>query len=164
MAIDTKFAKEGFLGLPPWAKGVVAVAVLGVTIYAVYKISKKLGGDEEQDKKEGADVLSELEKAAKKKPATYPASQYKTFANIIETAGFDIGTDEDAIYSTFRKLKSNTDYLMLLIAWGKPNRTVYEWGVGREMTLPQYIRWEMDDSEVKKVNDILQSKGITYRV
>lgn len=164
MAINTKFAQKSFLGLPPWAKGVVAIAVVGVTIYAVYKISQKVGGEEEQDKKEGKDVLSELEKAAKKKPATYPASQYKTFANVIETAGFDIGTDEEAIYSTFRKLKSNTDYLMLLIAWGNPNRKVYEWGVGRNFTLPQFIRWEMDSSEVKKVNTILASKGITYRV
>ena len=164
MAVDTKFAKQSFLGLPPWAKGVVAVAVIGVAGYAFFKLTQKLGDNEEADNKEGGEVLNELEKELKKKPATYADSQYRTFANTIETAGFDIGTDEDAIYSTFRKLKSNTDYLKLLTAWGKPNRKVYEWGVGRNMTLPQYIRWEMDDSEVKKVNDILSSKGITYRV
>lgn len=164
MAVNTKFAQQSFLGLPPWAKGVVAIAVVGVTIYAVYKISQKVGGDEEQDKKEDKDIVSELEKESKKKPASYPASQFKTFANGIETAGFDVGTDEDAIYNIFRKLKNNTDYLMLLTAWGKPNRTVYDWGIGRKMTLPQYLRYELDNTEIKKVNTILQSKGITYRV
>lgn len=164
MAVNTKFAQQSFLGLPPWAKGIVAVTVLGVVVYATYKISQKLGGEEEQDRKEDKDIVSEIEQESKKKPASYADSQYKTFANTIETAGFDLGTDEAAIYSTFRKLKNNTDYLKLLNAWGKPNRTVYEWGVGRKMTLPQYIRWEMSDTEVKKVNDILKSKGITYRV
>lgn len=164
MAVNTKFAQQSFLGLPPWAKGVVAVAAVGIAAYAFFKITQKLSSEEQQDEKEGKDVLNELEKEAKKKPATYAPSQYKSFANTIETAGFDLGTDEDAIYSTFRKLKNNTDYLSLLNAWGKPNRTVYDWGVGRKMTLPQFLRWEMNDSEVKKVNDILKSKGITYRV
>jgi hypothetical protein len=53
---------------------------------------------------------------------------------------------------------------MFLNAWGQPNRKVYEWGIGRNMTLPQYLRYEMSDSEIKKVNEILASKGITYRV
>jgi hypothetical protein len=164
MAINTKFAQKSFLGLPPWAKGVVAVVAIGAAAYAIYKVTQMLNGDDEQDAKETGEVQLEIERESKKKPASYADSQYRTFANTIETAGFDVGTDEAAIYSTFRKLKNNTDYLKLLNAWGKPNRKVYEWGVGRNMTLPQYIRWEMNDSEVKKVNDILQSKGITYRV
>jgi hypothetical protein len=164
MASSTKFAQQSFLGLPPWAKGIVAVAVVGAVGYAFYKLTQKLGDTEEADRKEESEVQNELANESKKKPASYPDSQYRTFANTIETAGFDVGTDENAIYSTFRKLKNNTDYLKLISAWGKPNRTVYEWGVGRKMTLPQYIRWEMNDSEVKKVNDILSSKGIKYRV
>jgi hypothetical protein len=164
MAINTKFAQKSFLGLPPWAKGVVAVAVIGVVGYAIYKINQKLGDTEEADRKEEGEVQNELAEESKKKPASYPDSQYRTFANTIETAGFDVGTDEAAIYSTFRKLKNNTDYLKLLTAWGKPNRKIYDWGMGYNYTLPQYIRYEMSDSEVKKVNDILQSKGIKYRV
>jgi hypothetical protein len=164
MAINTKFAQKSFTGLPTWAKGIIGVAVVGVTIYALYKLKNTLSGDKESDNKEGRDVLNELEKESKKKQASYAPSQYKTFANTIETAGFDVGTDEAAIYSTFRKLKNNTDYLMFLNAWGQPNRKVYEWGIGRNMTLPQYLRYEMSDSEIKKVNEILASKGITYRV
>ena len=164
MAINTKFAQKSFLGLPPWAKGVVAVAVIGVAGYAFFKLTQKLGDSEEADRKEEGEVQNELAEESKKKPASYPDSQYRTFANTIETAGFDVGTDEAAIYSTFRKLKNNTDYLKLLTAWGKPNRKIYDWGMGYNYTLPQYIRYEMNDSEVKKVNDILSSKGIKYRV
>jgi len=164
MAVNTKFAQKSFLGLPPWARGVVAIAVVGAVGYAVYKLTQKFGETDEADRKEDSEIQNELQIESNKKPASYADSQYRTFANTIETAGFDVGTDENAIYSTFRKLKNNTDYLKLLRAWGKPNRKVYEWGIGRNMTLPQFIRWEMSDSEVKKVNDILSSRGITYRV
>jgi hypothetical protein len=164
MASTTKFAQQSFLDLPPWAKGIVAVAAVVAAGIVIYKVTQKFGDVEEADKKEGRDILDELAKEGKKKPASYADSQYKTFANTIETAGFDTGTDEEAIYSVFRKLKNNTDYLKLLNAWGTPNRKVYEWGIGRNMTLPQFIHWEMNDIESRKVNQILASKGITYRV
>jgi hypothetical protein len=100
----------------------------------------------------------------KKTRLTFPESQYRSFAGTIETAGFDVGTDEDAIYNVFGKLKNNADYLALTQAWGKPNRRVYEWGIGRDMTLAQFIRYEMNDKEVRKINGILSSKGIKYRI
>ena len=129
-----------------------------------YKVFKKLSSTDASDRAEAAAVENELSDEIKKTGLTYPQSQYKSFASTIEIAGFDIGTDEDAIYSVFSKLKNNADYLALANAWGKPNRKVYEWGIGRDMTLAQFIRYEMDESEVKKVNKILASKGIKYRV
>lgn len=156
--------KDLYKNLPPWARGVVAVGVVAGTGYAIYKIAKLLSGEKRQEIKETAAIGSELQSAQAQTGLSYPISQYLTFANVIETAGFDIGTDEEAIYSTFRKLNNNADYLQLLTAWGKPNRTIYDWGIGYDMTLPQYLRYEMGEDEIAKVNYILKTKGITYRV
>lgn len=150
--------------LPPWARGVVGVGVVAGAGYGIYKLIKFLSAENKAEKKETQLVKGELETEVAKTGLSYPGSQYLTFANVIETAGFDIGTDEEAIYSTFRKLNNNADYLQLLSAWGKPNRTIYDWGIGYDMTLPQYLRYEMGDEEINKINYILKSKGITYKV
>jgi len=164
MAKVSEQISKGFQGLPPWGKGVVAVVGIVAAGYAVVKIFGLLGGNTSQERQEALDVESELDKEITRTGLTYGRSNYASFANTIETAGFDIGTDEDAIYSVFRKLKNNADYLALTSAWGKPNRKVYEWGIGRNMTLAQFLRYEMNEKEISKINFILQSKNIKYRV
>lgn len=164
MAIDTKFAKKGFLGLPPWAKGVISVgAFLGVA-YIIYRVTQKLGEEPQREVKEDKEIQNELQDEIKKTPLTYGPSQYATFANNIQEAGYDVGTDEDAIYSVFRKIKNNADYLALLKAWGKPTRTIYEWGIGRKKTLSQFLHSEMSSSEIAKINTILANNKVKYRV
>lgn len=153
-----KVSIDTWIKLGTYVAGGIAVA------YGVKKVLDYFKPEKKQEKKEVENVESELEAEKKKSKLSYPLSQYATFANIIETAGFDVGTDEDAIYSVFRKLKNNADYLQLTKAWGSPNRKIYDWGFGYNLTLAQYIRWEMSDSEAKKINAILKSKGIKYRV
>jgi hypothetical protein len=160
----SNFAKESFSSLPSWAKGVISVAVVGGIIYAVYKLSKNFNPEQQRSNEEKQEIETELQKEVKKKPLTYPLSQYKSFADQIEVAGFGLGTDEEAIYSIFRKLKNDSDYLALQQAWGKPTRKTYDWAVPLDYTLSQFLRYELSDSEITKLNNILQSKGITYRV
>ena len=45
---------------------------------------------------------------------TFPNSQYFAFANRLEQAMFDWGTDEAAILDVFNQLKNNADYLAFL--------------------------------------------------
>lgn len=158
------FAKESFSSLPQWAKGLISVAVVGGVIYAVYKLSKNFSPEQQRSQEEKQEIESELQKEVKKNPLSFPLSQYKSWADQIEVAGFGLGTDEDAIYSIFRKLKNNADYLALKQAWGKPTRKTYDWAVPLDYSLSQFLRYEMSDSEITKLNNILQSKGITYRV
>jgi hypothetical protein len=174
MAVDTKFAKQSFTGLPSWAKGVVAIAAVGGVVYLVYKFQKSgktilKTPDEKTDQEEAKQQEEELQKELKKKPLTYPLSQYKTFANVIEEATNEEGTDEEAIYAIFRKLKSNADYLALQKAWGNPTRFVTpSWYIfyttGKRFTIPQLLRNDMSSSEIKKINTILMNNKITYRI
>jgi hypothetical protein len=164
MAVDTKFAKESFKGLPTWAKGVISIGIFAGVAYAIWKVTKKLGEEPLRDATEDKQIKDELAEEIKKTPLTYGTSQYATFANNIQEAGYDVGTDEEAIYSVFRKIKNNADYLALLKAWGKPTRTIYEWGIGRKKTLTQFLHNEMDSSEIKKINTILSNNKVKYRI
>lgn len=158
MATKNKVSADTYVKIGIWAVGGIAVA------YGISKVLKILRPEYKREQSEQKVITSELETETKKTGLSYPLSQYAAFANIIETAGFDVGTDEKAIYSVFQNLKSNADYLALTNAWGKPTRKIYDWGFGYEMTLPQFIRWEMDNSEVSRINNILKSKAIKYRV
>lgn len=164
MAVNTKFAQQSFAGLPPWAKGIISVGILAGLGYVIYKVTQKLGEEPKRDADEDKQIQTELETEIKKTPLSYGASQYATFANNIQEAGYDVGTDEESIYSVFRKMKNNSDYLALLKAWGKPTRTVYEWGVGRKKTLSQFLRSEMNSTEIRKINTILSNNKVKYRV
>lgn len=121
-----------------------------------------------RNKEESKDVENELEEAKKKTKLSYPLSQYQAFAKIIEIAGQDSGTDEKAIYSVFLKLKNNADYLQLIKAWGVARQVYPEWilfySTGQKLSLQQFLRYEMDEKEIKKINYILTSKGIKYRI
>lgn len=164
MAVNTKFAQQSFAGLPSWAKGIISVGIIAGVGYVIYKVTQKLGEEPKRDADEDKQIQTELEIEIKKSPLTYGPSQYATFANNIQEAGYDVGTDEEAIYSIFRKIKNNADYLALLKAWGKPTRTVYEWGIGRKKTLTQFLKSEMDNTEIRKINTILSNNKVKYRV
>lgn len=146
----------------------ITIALGGTVAYIIYK--KFIQTDEKKrGKDETKNIESELDAALKKKPLSYPLSQYATFCNIIVTATQDAGTDENAIYAVFQKIKSNSDYLQLLKSWGNPTRQVYPdpilfYSTGYKLTLPQLIRFDMDNKEVTKVNNILANNGVTYRI
>lgn len=97
---------------------------------------------------------------------TYPNSQYQAWANRLEQAMFDWGTEEETIFEIFSSLQNNADFLKLKLAFG--TRT-YTGGVlpgffNDKLSLDAWLQQELDESELARVNQILSSKGITYRV
>lgn len=96
---------------------------------------------------------------------TYANSQFIIWANRLEQAMFDVGTDEAAIYNIFNYLKTDGDLLTLIKAFGMRR---YSGGflpafLNEKLSLVQWIQEELNTSEMKKLNDILKSKGIKYR-
>ena len=161
---NLEIIKKGYSNIPSGVKTALYFGIALGGVYVAYKIYQKFSADAQRQRQQTKDVEKELSDSVKVKPLTYPKSQYAGFADSIQTAGFDVGTDEAAIYSVFNKLKNDSDYLALIGAWGKPTRTITDWGMDYKMTLPQFLRWEMSDSEVKKINGILANKKIKYRV
>jgi hypothetical protein len=76
-------------------------------------------------------------------------------------------TDEEAIFSIMRQLKTNNDWLELMKAYGL--RTYYDptsltYITGKKINLLTALQLELDTKEKSKVNTILKNKGIRYRV
>jgi predicted ATP-dependent endonuclease of OLD family len=90
---------------------------------------------------------------------------YSEWANRLENAMFDIGTDENAIFEVFGSLRTNGDFIKLKQAFGIRE---YSGGflpgfVSPDLGLDGWIQQELDGSEINELNAILQRKGITYR-
>jgi hypothetical protein len=100
---------------------------------------------------------------------TYKPSQFKTFADKLEDAfnpDFFAGTDEQAIYQIISYLKTNNDWLELNKAYGLRNwyDNYIPFDQGRDLNLVSTLQKELETSEKNKVNTILKSKNITYRI
>lgn len=166
MKVNNTIQKSSQFGnfIKEYYKPIVAIGIGATASYFIAKALKQFTTEGRRLEAEKKEVEKELQESLKTQPPSFPTSQYQAFARVIQIAGFDLGTDEDAIYTVFQSLKNNTDFLQLTEAWGKPTRTIYDFGIGYKMTLPQFLRWEMDDKEIKKINDILKFKNIKYRV
>jgi hypothetical protein len=170
MAINTKFAQKSFTGLPTWAKGIIGVAVVGVTIYAIYKIPKILSQfkDDKPNKSEGKEVQNELVALNQnpKTKQTISPSQALSIANTIYNSMIGLGTDEYAIYGQFYILKNNADFLAVQKAFG--TRTVPSGTIlfvsDFKGTLVSCLRNELDADEAQIINKILGKKKIKFRI
>lgn len=148
-------------------KTAIAIGIGALTAVALYKIVGKEIKEAIQKKKNKK--LFDEEKDPKVQ-LSYKPSQYITWADKIEDAmnvnWLDF-TDEDAIYNIMRKLKTNNDWLELMKAYGM--RKYYdpistEYVFGKDVNLLKALQLELDTKEKNKVNTILKSKGIRYRI
>lgn len=149
----------------------VAFYVIGgvAAAYGIKLMFDFFGKDRNRENIENKTITDELKEAEKINAPSYPKSQYSQWAAAIAQAIYGAGTDETTIYSIFRSLKNNTDFLSLQKAWGNPNRNVYpEWyvlyPVKRSLNLSAALRYDLDSEEIKKVNLILKNRNIKYRI
>ena len=106
------------LPIPPQAKiivigvGVLAVAVIGITLL------KRFGniGRGRKGKEEVREVEKEL-KSMRQKPSFSP-SQYKTWANQLQTAFAGCGTSNAVVMGVMGKINNKADLLSLIDAYG----------------------------------------------
>ena len=171
-----KFGKVGqklgqsFTGLPPWARGLIAVAVVGGSAYLIYKLIKSAKDIKEnkgaREEDEGwYKELQKLNSDASTKTTLSQGAAY-SLANKIHTAMDGWGTDEEAIIKAFRALKNDADFCYLNVAYGI--RVVSS---GRFSTEPDFtgnlvsaLGTELSDYWIIKINTILKAKRIKYYV
>jgi hypothetical protein len=135
--------------------GSVTLLLIGRNIYKKYKAGLNLKLYREAVESEEQQLIQ----AGKK--LTYPVSNYFTFADQLQEAMQYTGTYFNVIYSIFGKMKNDLDILQLNKAWGK--RDVYFWGFTYSFTLPEALRDELSQAEIKKLNALLYAKKISYR-
>lgn len=148
--------------------GGVIVAGLGVGFaYVISKYVRKNIDAIIKKRQEGKEYTRE-----QKGKLSYPPTQYKAWADGIKGAfdpygTFGAGTDEDTIYNILRKLKNNDDWLQLQKDYGVRDYTDYTYnpfGTVTKINLVESLNNELSGGEKNKVNEILKSKNITYRI
>jgi hypothetical protein len=98
--------------------------------------------------------LDDLEEAIDDDQLSYPMAQYGLWADALYQAMDGWGTDEDAIYNVFSKMKTNNDLAQLNVSFG----------VKESQNLGQWLQDDLSDSEKNKVRSILTSNGVTLSI
>ena len=93
---------------------------------------------------------------------TITPSDAALFANTLYGAMLDIGTDEEAIYSTIDKINTKDDMLLVIKAFGMKQ---YLWGaraafLGQDYNLIGWLRFELTKSELAKIKPKFDQWGI----
>lgn len=144
----------------------ISYLILGGGCYLLYRLIKKeLAAKFQQQKNE---KLFEKEQDPKVL-LTYKPSQYVTWADKLEDAFLGTtfnNTDEDAIYKVMYYLKTNNDWLELNKAYGirKWYNSNIPFHQGTNKNLLSSLQADLDTDEKSKINNILKTKGITYRI
>tara|TARA_R110001632_G_scaffold61998_4_gene149249 strand:+ start:17781 stop:18356 length:576 start_codon:yes stop_codon:yes gene_type:complete len=162
-------ANQGWKAIPVPVKGVLLVAIA----YWAYKfaagaIAKSRLSAEGRDQAQEVDgwnqsFINDNSTAA----ATMNGAQMKAASNAIFTAMDGYGTDETTIYNQMSKVKNNADYSGLSLAWGRRTISSGRWNPAPDLknaTLIQAISDELGSGAKIKINKILSSAGVRYRV
>lgn len=156
-----KTDKEG----SPLQNAFTILALGGVGYFIWSKIKSELKSSAQ---KKANDELYQKEQDPKIN-LSYKPSQFKAWADKLEDAfnpDFFAGTDEEAIYSIMRYLKTNNDWLELNRAYGVRNwyDNYIPFDQGRDLNLVSTLQKELDTEEKNKVNQILKNRNIKYRI
>lgn len=162
MSVVKNLTSELTTGLPPWAKGVATLAILGGVGFGIYKLVKNINTI---DDKLGENKEEKVLKQQGQKN-WYSKSEYEQIAKDLYFNGIDTWNpfdrgNEDALYKFAGMMKSDLDVLAVRQAWGtdkyRCSNTI------NYMPLAAWINCMYDTEEVEQANKILASKKITFR-
>lgn len=165
------YAKKEFTTLPGWAKGVIAVVIVGGVSFVAYKLYKglkdKTSGKAKGDRQEDRGWNKEFDKlnSNPSTKATMSQAQMLSYANSLHTAMDGLGTDEDAIIAVFKNVKNDADFAGLSAAYGTRVVNSGIWGFSDyNGSLSGALTSELSLYWKDIINKNLASKKVTYRV
>lgn len=140
---------------------------IAITLIVAYKMYQKYT-KEAPNRQEGKEGINELE-ALNKNPSTrqkITRQQALAFANTLFTAMDGYGTDEWAIMGVFYKIANDADFLAVSNAYGTRELSSGAWNPEPNFkgTMTGSLHNELDTTWTKKINDVLKSKKISYRI
>ena len=150
-------------------RGLKIVMLVGgaIGLVVLYKalsgfVSNQSGRQEVQSASNELDRLNQSP-ATRQKMSDYQAEQT---ANSIFTAMDGYGTNLEAIYTAFRQMKNNADFLAVSKAFKTREVSSGQWNPVYNMkgTMTQCLQDELKSSERTKVNEILKARKIRFRI
>ena len=156
-------------------QGTIIVAAVAVGGYFFYQEWKK--NQEEKEANTAADAAAKhlRDLAAQGIVPTHNASQLEIYSQQLVEAMTGCGTDEDSIHRVMKQMVNDADVAALIVqfgvryyqpcAWTSPVSFAI-WEVNDQAYgggLPIWFGYDLGDSEIEEINDILASKGITYK-
>lgn len=162
-------ATQVWKDLPPWAKGVIAVAGTAAAVYTGYLVyqgiqSYKAKRDSRAQVDAASDDLTGLIKNGTK--PTLSASQLNLISNNLFTAMDGYGTNSDAILHEFAKINNEADLLALIKTYG--TKTISSGSFNPEPnfigSLTAALSNELSNTYILALNNMLSRKGIKNRI
>lgn len=164
--------------LPSWGKGAVSVIGVSLAAYLIYKVYNSI--KEKRDLKEAniAAIMAEEELRELSQNGvrpTYSKSQYESFSQKLVEAMNGCGTTEESVYEVFKAMRNKADALSLISAFGiryyRPCAATEPISYIKFLAdnkafggpLQTWLEYDLDSSEIKKINDILKSNRVNYQ-
>lgn len=136
------------------------VIILAIVGYLVYKFGSGLANlFNPNDDTERDDTLAD----PKEENLSYPMINYTTFANAIEVALEMYWDDEEQVYFVFEQMNNNDDVLQLMKSFGVRKASPLGIYPSYSGTLSEWLSFNLTESEIIRINDILDGKGISIR-
>jgi hypothetical protein len=164
--------------LPDWAKGVVVVGGLGVAYIFVSQIITKVRQQAQLkfDLQESQTANTDLQILAQQgvKP-TLSNTQIDNIINVLVESMNDCGTNEENVYNQFRKLNNLADVYALLKRWEiryyRPCAITSPISYAKYQfnnkafggNLSSWLTYDLETSEIQKINKILSDKKIKFQ-
>jgi hypothetical protein len=169
--------KNYFENLPSWSRGVISVVGVGAIVYIAYQVYANIKTKKDIAKSLEAQKLAEIELQDLKRKGIVPTktnAQFEVFSAKIIEAVNGCGTDEEAIYTVFNNMNNKADVLSLISSFGvryyRPCAATQPISYGRFVLndksfggdLSTILQYDLDSTEIAKINNILQSKKIDF--
>lgn len=120
-------------------KTILSVLAIIIIIIVVFFVGRKI------IKRLNADTIVK-NSDINKKDLTLTDTEYRQIVSVIKEAVNGLGTDEETIYRSLKRLGSKADFLKIISLYGTDSD---------DYNLPARLIYELDTTEQKKVNDIL---------
>lgn len=169
---------EVYKGLPDWARGIVVVGGIGIAFYIGYTLIRRIRTQSEIKEAEKESDLAKDELKVLQQQGISPTisgSQVESIINSLVQAMNGCGSDEDMVYEAFKKLNNDADVQLLISRWGV--RYYMPCAVTSPISyaiflknnkkfggnLSTWLSYDLTNSEIKKINEILAKKGIKHK-
>jgi ribosomal protein S13 len=163
--------------LPNWAKGVTVVGTLGLIGVIGFTINKKIKDKKAFDEANRQSRLAEQELEDLRNRGiniTHSLSEFEGYSQAIIEAINGCGTDEETIYNVFRQMKNDADIRQLIATFGirfyRPCEISQPISYTRWLfddqafggALSTYLYYDLSDSEIEEINDILKNNRVNW--